>query len=176
MAWTPPDELKRLLSRKHILLDTNVIIDAYQSPIAFQELFQHFEQAPCALTISWQVRFELFRKAYDQNYRDRLQEFIDSLGIFILPSGMEKDFYPDALAIANVYAKKSIKAPSFVDCMIAAHIKRHASDLFLLTRNHSDFPLFLFDRKATWAIDNDKDVIALGLYEFSIQKATSIGL
>ena len=170
------DDIKPQLRYKHIFLDTNIIIDAYKSPDAFKELFEQLQSAPNALTISWHVRFELFRKAYEQEYRDRLEKFLEALDIVTLPLGDEVSFYKNALAVAQAYTKKKLKAPSFVDCMIAAYAKRYTNDLFILTRNHCDFTLFLFDRVSTCAVDNDEDVLAIALYKYNNKKADILGL
>ena len=58
----------------------------------------------------------------------------------------------DALKIAQYYQARNIGGPSLVDCYLAALLRKKSSDLFLLPKNHKDFPLGLFSRHHAWIL------------------------
>lgn len=169
-------EIRELLDHKSLLLDTNVFIESFQAGEAFKKLFTICQDAHCTLSYNQLIEFEFLRNAFQKEYRQRIHDYILLLNATCLPLGNPKIFFDDVLRIANTYAARQVKGSSFADCAIAAQLKRYGSNLLFLTRNHKDFPLFLFDRVLAYPIDTGHDVIALGLYRYNREKAIACGV
>ena len=158
-------ELKSLLSHRHVLVDSNFLLEANKSPEDFKEIFDIFISADCIPMLTRFTEFEFLRCSYQQEVIVRQREFLKAWGFLTHPLAMQPDrLSEEALEIANYYQARGIKTPSLTDCFLAA-LLRQKKDLFLITRNHKDFPLELFHRLYVWNVDRERDVLAFGLYQ-----------
>lgn len=171
----PDDAFAGLISRKHILFDTCVIIRAFEDFSSFKKILEFLEQEHCVPVIFSFIEFEFIRGAYDIEHRKKRKEFLELLAPTTIPLD-EKQIMADAIAIANTYAARKIHSPSIVDCAIAAYLKKYHGSLFFVTLNHKDFPTFLFDRVQVYPVDTEKDVFSLGFYRYNITKGERLGL
>lgn len=151
------------LQRKHLLLDTNFLLEAAKSPDIFFSIFQEFGDLRCQPITFPLIDFEFLRTAFQEDLRLEKQKLLQSLHCISLP--IRPDIFNVALAFGHYYAAHR-ESPSLTDCFIAAMLKQHANDLILVTRNHKDFPAPLFVREGTFVIERPKDVLAFGLYRF----------
>jgi predicted nucleic acid-binding protein len=140
-----PAELAKLLDHKFVVFDTNILIEAYKHFDAFAVLLNFFKRCNCKVLYFPLIQFEFTRDAFIAEHHRSRQRFLEKLGGTSMP--FNDELVREALSIANVYAHQKIASkPSLVDCCIAALMKHYADKVFLVTTNHKDFPLLLFDR------------------------------
>ena len=141
------------LKQSFILLDTNILIDAIKNPSAYQPLFDLFEENDCKALLDPNVRIEFLRGARTQNELKLHKDFLITIfGTESADLSVSVDIYEIARKLmwcAQLNENKHIKLP---DALIGAQIYKYRTthgNLLLATRNHVDFPPFLFERKST---------------------------
>lgn len=160
----PFDNLKNV----DILLDTCVIIDASKNDDVDTKLRLMLEDG-CTFFSLPSVREEFVYVSRNmQEYGNSLAYF-RSLDILTLDS-TEKRLVSDDNAIFNMVLChcKNIH-PSYVDRMLlmTPHLYRDSSeDILLMTSNHKDVPLEIFDRIGFISYD-DKEFHNIGIYKFN---------
>lgn len=168
-----------ILKNKFIVVDTDVLVNTSKYLKFYQEVFAKLAENEVVSLLDEFVRFEFLRKAKSNGELEELKAFLVKLlnnkgAADIKVSGDTIDI---AMDIANLYSWKNIKNPSFTDCILAAHLKKFSKgtsgNLFLLTENHKDFPVFLFDRVGFETIDlgdSSESFHNLGFYSFNAGK------
>lgn len=90
--------------------------------------------------------------------------FFEKIIEFTIPiRAIKTDIFDELIVEYSKYSRKT--KPSFADLCLAAAIKQFPQSL-LLTRNHSDFPLSLFNCLGAFLIHHDKEIRAYGFYEY----------
>lgn len=165
-------EINSQLDHKYILFDTNIFIKAAKHFDTFEIIFRELKRLSCPITYFPLIEFEFTRDASITKKRKEREEFFEKIAA--LPMPIEKTLIDEALAISKVYSfnKISIDQISLVDCIIAAYVKHYHASLFLMTTNHKDFPLILFDRIQTFALDAGAEVLVPAIYKFNNEKWT----
>jgi hypothetical protein len=85
----------------------------------------------------------------------------------------EEQILRNAEELAILYSHKDSNLSnkiSFIDCLIAGQLMKYPNRLFLATLNHSDFPLFIFDRIHIETIDAGEEILTVGIYAFNQRK------
>ncbi len=160
------EEMKKKIEYKHVLLDANALIEAHHSSVKFTDLIQFLLDAHCQPVIMPFVEFEIFRNCFQPEFREALERYLAVWHCFSLPLGDTGKLLQESLTIAQYCAARKLATPSLTDCFIGALLKRHKNELYLLTRNHKDFPPPLFVRELTWSVDMPRDVVTFGFYRF----------
>src|SRR3989338_9060959 len=112
------------LRLKHVLLDTNFLMEASRCPEAFSDIFQTMTQSCCKpITISV-IEFEFLQRAFQDEHRRTLRAFMAGLNVSLVPLNPVDAMMTDALKIANVYAARGLKSPGIADACIAAVAKK----------------------------------------------------
>lgn len=167
-------EIKTIIKNKYIILDTNILIKALENFSAFESLFIFLKNVDCAIVDFPLIRFEFTRNIFLPGHRESRERFLDILSPSPLP--FKEKLIEDSLEIARIYAHQGVQKGqiSLVDCCIAAYLKQYKENLFLITLNHKDFPVILFDRLFIFPIDGDNDVFAPAFYKFNDKKWSSL--
>jgi predicted nucleic acid-binding protein len=168
-------QLSETIKNKFVLFDTNVIINAFKYLDVFKELFDFLGDAEASPIYFPLIEFEFLRDAYDVTHKGKRKEFLREFTFSTMPLPSSNEI-EDSIKIANAYTARKINNPSFIDCCIAAYLKKYAKNLFLITSNHKDFPIFLFDRIFIYTLDTEKDIFTIGFYCFNPKKAKAIGV
>jgi predicted nucleic acid-binding protein len=168
-------ELKDKISSKFVLLDTGVIIRAFENFDNFEAFFKMLEDANCRSVYFPFIEFEFLRGAYEISHRHDREQFLKEISGISL-NQPNHTIIKDAIAIANCYSARKHYSASLTDCCIAAYLKTFTDNLFLVTLNHKDFPTFLFDRVGIHPIDAKTDIFTLAFYKYNQAKAEKIGL
>ncbi|MFH0891430.1 MAG: hypothetical protein V1867_01480 [Candidatus Falkowbacteria bacterium] len=164
--------VKKILAHKHILVDTNVISCIFRrSPEKYGGLFDLFSEVKCVLCINPFIYNEFIRIAQCGSERQQIKLFLDKL-FFNLPVNPEiyqncEELFPLYNYCGQIKNKSQV---SLVDAMNVAFLKKHSTDLFLITHDLSDYPIQLLDRINVGAIDFDIEVITWGIYKFNNDK------
>ncbi|MEK7479119.1 MAG: type II toxin-antitoxin system VapC family toxin [Patescibacteria group bacterium] len=168
------EEFRKLITNRYVLFDTNVFIRAFQNFDSFEVLVSFLRGCEVDGVSFPLIKFEFLRTSFAPDNRKSREDFIDR----IAPSSLSfrSQIIDDALDIARMYASKGVrggessKAISLVDCCIAAYLKQYATNLFLITLNHKDFPQLLFDRLFVFPIEAGDEVLPIAFYRFNVGK------
>ncbi len=160
------EELKKKLSHKHLVVDTNLLLEAEKSPEYFSELFSFILEAQCIPILTRFTEFEFMRNSFQKEVQQKQRAFLDAFGFMLYPLAIQPDaLFEEAVKIANHYQARKFKDTSLVDCCLGALLRLKRSDLLLITRNHKDFPETLFERHFVWNVGFERDVLAFGIYQ-----------
>ncbi len=171
----------KLLSGKHLLLDTNVLINYANYAPFLEEMRLELQAVKAIPVLDELVRFEFLREAASPAETKSLKKFLKILfdlddtnidtSLFPL---IPEDTIACAIEIANIYSQraKNLKI-SLVDCFLAAQMKKYnekKEQLFLATSDHTDFPNLFFERIGIETIDTGEKILNIGFYRFDAHK------
>ena len=92
-----------------------------------------------------------------------------SMGSIQLPEQgtilVDTNFLIDLLAPTIEEYSQNIGGVGIVDLVLACFLKRY-SGLYLLTRNHKDFPTRIFHRSHVFPIEHERDVKTYAFYQY----------
>lgn len=137
--------------------------------------FNLLEETNCKSAYFPFIEFEFLRGAYEAGHKKDREEFLKEISAVELSTPTSK-IIKDSISIANCYSARKHYSASLTDCSIAAYLKTHSDNLFLVTLNHKDFPTFLFDRVGIVPVDTEKDIFTLAFYSYNKPKAAKIGI
>lgn len=151
------------LKRKHILVDTNFLIDASKNQECFSFIINSLKKNECALVTIDGVYHEFIcgRKSLEDykkmiNFYERI---IDSEIPF------EKSIKENANTLTKVLLKRSAQI-SYTDILLLATLMKYHSNMYLLSKDKSDIPVFLFPIKAIIPIDSGETNYFYSIYSF----------
>ena len=175
-------EKQRAISRSYLLVDSNVISFMFSSPErfdCFQNLFksQYFLIDPLA-------SFEFVRDAFLPDIYTKKKEFINN-DDFFLPANSHPDLLnkirENALLLSRIYAhhlnRDGVKRfPPLVDLYLAGRLMLQ-TNVYFVTSDFEDFPLFLFNRINLITFEDNKDErTVVQILEFNKEKfSTCLG-
>lgn len=146
---------KDLLSKKHLLIDTNVLIELQkQSSEELKSFFGDIADADCALLTIDPVCCEFLAYAKDKDDYEKLLTFINEVAE-IIPTVKEDLYIATQIYLARKNENKDLaNKMSFVDRILGAVLARYEGSLFLATTNHRDFPISIYDREYVFGFEN----------------------
>lgn len=151
------------LPKKHILIDTNFLIDAVKYPLQFKELLQIFKR--CSFTlVSLQATLIEFVKGSKsvEDYAKKV-EYYKSIINTVLP--LEPQIHENVDNITRVLLKKGGQL-SYVDCLLLGTTMRYKSSMYFLTRDRSDIPISIFNVVANIMIETQDNNCTFCIYEY----------
>lgn len=164
------------VKNKHILVDTCFLIDSSRSvkegEHIFDDLISILKANGNKLVSTFVVQLE-FYKGSDliSDYLDKKKHY-DSIIDYTLPTTPEE--IKNAIKMTLIYRGFGNKVSS-TDFILASTIKNYKKEIFLLTNDHDDFPVRIFDRYASIPLAKDHgSVITYGLFQYSEQKVLKI--
>jgi predicted nucleic acid-binding protein len=166
------NEFKKIITGQFVIIDTNILIEAFPKDDYFQDFFEFLKDCNCSIVNSELVNFEFMRSGYLPEMvgpREK-EKFLKKINAGDLPPKIH--LLEEALEIARVYSHQGIRKGqiSLVDCCIGALLRQYGKKLFLATMNHSDFPICLFDREYIFPIDAGNNVLSVAFYRFNDEK------
>ncbi len=155
---------------KNILLDTCFIAKFKDNKSCFKDLLFLFNEKNCATTTHSFIENEFLRGSSTNSYIKEKKEFLNRFNFFNLP--ITEEIIKNSILISNIYSNKNVlnNQISIVDCINAAFLMKHYKDLFLITLDNKDYPIFVFDRIYIYTIDVGKEIFNCGFYKFNIDK------
>jgi len=164
------NDFQKAITDKHIILDSNILIKAFQNKECFKEFFIFLKKSNCSIANSELVNFEFTRNDYEPDHINQKQQFLSNINALMLT--IKSDLLEEALKIAKIYSHQGVRDGkiSLVDCCLGALLKQYGEKLFLATINHSDFPTCLFDLEYIFPVDTNKDVFLVAFYRFNNEK------
>lgn len=159
------------LKNKHILLDTNILINAAKYKEHFKSFFEELADNEVQSVIDYGIKFEFLRSSNTQERREDKKRYLDLiLGKDRMELFVDSGMIDSAIELANIYSRKikgANKQFSFTDCVIAAQMKKYQKSLYLATLDNDDFPLCIFDRVEIYTIDTNDKILNIGIYLFN---------
>lgn len=166
MGLIIPPDLISSLKYKHLLLDTNVFIDASKHPADFADFFNTLKDSDITVVTIDCVKIEFLRGASgDSEYKEKENYFNDITKI-ILPT--------DAAIIRNSYElvkkyKQQGGTIAFTDFYLGANLMKYKSNMYLLSKNTTELPLTIFDLKHIINYPLNKGIFTYGVYRIKSQ-------
>ena len=168
------DQIKKRIERKHLILDTNILIDSYKYDKEFVDFYNLLKSLNVELVIDSSIKFEFLRSATTKEELNKKIDFLSKIIEAELP--IAKENFEAAREISNIYVrniKNSKQKISFADCLIAGQLKKFNESgerLFFATANNTDFPLLIFDRIHIYTIDLGNRILNIGIHVFNNDK------
>jgi len=156
--------LPTLVEYKHILLDTNVFIDAFNNPEKFAKFFNELKDNHSTIVTIKPVLHEFFKGAQDDKKLKEKILYAEEITDTILP--FSEDIYKNVDTLIKKYREKG-KSLSTVDLMLGAYLMKYGENIFLLTKDTTDFSNKIFEFVSHVHLVHDKGVHILGLYCYS---------
>ena len=162
-----------VLRNKHVLLDTNILIDSSKFPDEFGSFFDLLNEKSVISVIDQTIKFEFLRGAQNNAEYKKLEDFLDLLfGQNRLELEPNRATFDVARKIASLSYRTGNKSIKLGDSLIAAQVEKYSrngsGNLFLATQNHKDFPPFLFNCVYVHLITlKDGSIKPVGIYEFN---------
>jgi hypothetical protein len=152
-----------------IVLDTNFLIDFYSKQSCYVQIVTDLKQRNNSIVSTDLVRCEFIRSKTSDVVVSKSQ-FFSKLIESLLP--IDQETMKLVQPTIQSYGEDVEKA-SLTDIMLACTVQRY-SKVYLLTRNHHDFPTRLFSRSCIFNIELDKDVRTYALYQYRKPDAKNI--
>ena len=136
------ENLPEFLRNSTILLDTNFLISAYAHKEVYADFLTRLKNVGAVFVAPNFVKYEFIRsKTFDVVRRK--EEYFYSIIENVLPYGEDID----KLIVPTIEEyKDKMEGLKLVDLIIATYLKKYKG-LYLLTNDHSDFPVTVFIRK-----------------------------
>lgn len=160
----PPDFLQ-ILEEKHLLLDTNVFIDAFLNPVEFAEFFNKLHDADVVLVSLDVVKAEFLKGAANQAKYEEKEKFFSEIVDALLP--INNYIFESLYEIIKEY-KETGKSLSITDLLLCAELEFYGKNLFLLTKNTTEFPTNIFKLESQFNISYTKGLHAYGVYSYGV--------
>lgn len=158
----PPDFFAQL-HNKHLLLDTSFFGDYSSYPETFLDFINQCKENNVTLVTIVPVVAEFTRGSDNMdifiNKTQLIERIVDK---YLLP------IHPDVFTkeipwLVEKYGQDG-KAVSLTDFSLAAMIKIHKTDLYLLTKNPKDFPTYIFTLKSHFLLELERGLQVYGVY------------
>lgn len=151
------------LKRKHILVDTNFLIDASHNEECFSSIINSLIKNECTLVTIDGVYHEFIRGRKSIEDYKKMINFYENIIDREIP--YEKSIKENANTLTKVLLKRSSQI-SYVDILLLATLMKYQSSMYLLSKDKSDIPIFLFPVKATIPIDSGETNYFYSIYSF----------
>jgi len=172
LLYTP--SLPKQLSNSRLLLDTTTLINASKSGDLLK-LLAEISNSGCMLVTIPSVVYEFTRGVESIEQYNNQMIFIEKLGVTVISRAEEK-ITPDMRVFMILYnslvAKRREKGPSYTDSLLCAmaYKYRKSGGLMIITANHKDIPLALFDREEMITVEINNEFRTESIYKLSNEK------
>jgi hypothetical protein len=168
-----------ILRNKHLLLDTNILINSAKYPLEFETFFEELSAFHIVPIIDEAIKLEFLRSA---NTQKKLLIKINYLTLLLgndqkrLDLPITIDTLVNARRFSNLshYLNLKKQSISLGDSILSAQLKKYSGSLYLATMNHKDFPLRLFNRVLVKNIETSDELFTIGIYGFSESKYNEV--
>lgn len=158
----PADFLSSIKNR-HILLDTNIFIDAFSYPTEFASFFDKLKGNGCNATLVTLdvVLLEFLKGSTMELKMIEKKEFINNIVEAYLPITSEYvSLVEDLLKVYKIEGKDL----SITDLFLGATLYKYKHNICLFTRDLSDFPANIFKRISFFNLLKRRTIQTYGVY------------
>lgn len=170
-----PENFFNILKDKHLLLDTNVLIDSFNfdRPLDYAVFFKKLKENNTTLTTIEGVVFEFIKGSKnDKVYSEKIEHLEEIIDVMIPP---HKDDSKNIRKLIKL-AGSDGGGIDMVDYYLGANILKYnmsLNNLFLMTRNVKDFPQHIFSLVSTVSFSSVKTIFTYGIYTYQNQIKTT---
>lgn len=159
---TPPD-FYQILKNRHLLLDTNVFIDASGSPGEFAKFFNNLKDNGVTLVTLNAVAIEFTRGASTNIRYEEKNQYLNNIIDAYLP--VNEEIYKNASKLVESY-KEEGKDVSIVDFLLGGTLIKYGENISLMTKDVKDFPQNIFKLETFINLIKSKSIHNFGFYSY----------
>jgi predicted nucleic acid-binding protein len=158
-----PKQNLATLSKKHLLVDTNFLIDAARNISQFESLLRELSVTGFTL-VSLEATFIEFTKGSKSlaDYEKKVA-FYKKIIETVLP--VDAKINENVADLSRVLLKKGGQV-SYVDCLLLGTAMKYKESLYFLTKDRSDVPISLFTPVAAIMIETPDNNCSYIIYEY----------
>lgn len=152
------------LKNKHLLLDTNVFRDVANKPTVFVEFFNKLKKEEITLVTLDVVKYEILKGSKDsEKYVEKVKQINDIVDIILpLPRTVDTLTYE----LIKQYGIDGTSL-SITDLFLGTMLMQYKQNIFLMTRDTTDFMQNIFDLKFIINASHKKGIFTYGIYQYS---------
>ncbi len=158
-----PPEFYSTVNNCHLLLDTNVFIDASINPTTFGVFFDQLRKQNVTLVTIDPVVLEFIKGSQNAEKYNQKLEYINSIIDTCLP--LPKEVFELAKKLAEDYQEEG-KSVSITDFLLGASLAHYPKNLLLISKNTNDFPTDIFHLKSHINLIKRKSIQSYGVYTY----------
>lgn len=156
-------ELITSLKNRHLVLDATVFRDVYIKPAAYDDFFNKLKESNIILTTNDFVKYELLKGSIDipkYKAREKVINDIIDISLPILPQTFQlvydliKEYGIDGTAL------------SISDLFLGAALMQYGENIYLMTRDTTDFIQRIFDLSFVINAPHSKGIFTYGIYQY----------
>jgi len=152
------------IEHKHLLLDTNVFRDAVSKPSVFFDFFKDLRKADVTLTTIDFVKYELMKGSSSEvKYKDK-EESVNTIIDAVIP--VVPETYQLVYKLIQRYGIAGT-AVNITDLFLGAILMQYKGNIYLMTRDTSDFIQSIFDLSFVVNIPFNKGIFTYGIYQYT---------
>lgn len=153
---------------KHILLDTNLFRDAANKSTLLDFFNTLKSHGATLITIDF-VKYELLKGSFDLNKFKAREQSINNIVDVIVP--VTPPVYSKVYELIKEYGIEGT-AISVTDLFLGAMLMLYKSNLFLITRDTTDFIQRIFELTAIINVPHAKGIFTYGVYQYKNKPAS----
>lgn len=152
------------LKNKHLLLDTNIFRDASSKPTDFVLFFNELKKADITLTTIDFVKYELLKGSLDTAKYQAKEKFISDIIDVIIP--ISPGILNLVYELIKLY-KIDGTSLGITDLILGAILMQYKSNIYLITRDTSDFIQDVFELSFIVNASYKKGIFTYGIYNYA---------
>lgn len=164
MRIIKPPEFFSTVKDCHLILDTNVFVDAYSNPREFKVLFDELKKNGVVLITLDLVLFEFLKGASEDQKFQVKKEFLETIVDAYQP--VTKYTSDIGIDLIKEYRERG-KGVEPVDFLLGAALKQYRRVAYLMTKNTNHFPSAVFDLKSYLLMEKAQSLQAYGIYSYT---------
>ena len=166
------DHISPVINHRHLLLDTNFLIEAYHHPDVYADLNSFFSDNEAVLTTINSVIVEFLIGNRSLRELKLKQLFLESMIEIILPT--TQDINDNLIEKIVPFYKENKSRSTITDLYLAATCVKYGQNILLVTKNHKDFLPTVFELEGLIPIETDLIYDIYGVYSFSESKVATV--
>lgn len=155
-----PEDFLSITKSKFLLLDTGVFIDAFSHPSEFAIFFNQLKENNTTLVTIDTVLFEFLKGSPNEAKFNEKKKYLENIVETFLPI---RDYQPQVEELIKDYKIES-KDLSINDLYLGATLIKYKENIYLLTKDLSDFPTYIFERITFLNLLHSKTIHPYGVY------------
>lgn len=152
------------LKNCHLLLDTSVFIDTSLNNLEFEQLFNQLRSNNITLVTLDAVIIEFLKGSANPQKLETKSALIAEIIESSLP--ITKEIFDNVRNLLALY-KEDGKSASITDLLLGGMLVQYPDNLFLLTKNTTDFPTNIFNLVTYLNLLHRKSIQSYGVYNFT---------
>lgn len=158
-----PADFLLIIKDKHILLDTNIFIDAFSSPAEFANFFNKLKSSSSNATLVTLevVLIEFLKGSTQESKLIEKEKYINNIVDSYLP------ITPDYIALVkNLLKEYKIEGKdlSITDLFLGSTLIKYRENICLFTKDLADFSTNIFNRISFFNLLKSKTIQSYGVY------------